>query len=612
MAHFYSRRYQTEKSAVFPCPRVTALEPAILDIRNLKTMELEPRDVLSVECSSNSRCKGHLMETPEGKILPPSFCVVDDFEVKDQRAYACKRYREGEISEDKFAEEMRNSLKGKQGLLRNKTLGVRPLLSIRGIASCDWALEKNEVRIPRLWAKKLCVPFRRSGDNTRSGVWSFRNASEKTTEFGILLRCPIAGDSSIQAVKIKVWDNFTIGVNPAMCAPLNLDFDGDEVHVMLVSGKESVEEIQNSMALEDLTTFDGYPQLSRSALPEEDVLDDFMLNTTLSMRELERYDYKSPLAKSTKAKEPSRSSFVTLTSRVNNYDIDELFNTWETSMSNMVRSHLTVSQGHTFMRQFAVASSCIDADESNLRIAWQGRNSIRVNYEETCTIRGIKNPFETTFYGFPGARLALRLSSKVFQQLLDLAKSKGTSSDTRLMMSLFASGDLDEEDRKYYLARKTSGSYDSRPLFKVFSSPKDIEEDYILIASTDMNEMSGIYDTNEVISSVMFLVRLVMKKMGVRGSDSEVLELAALIYHATLECDSPSLTSRSVTSFLSFTSNDALTSALCDNIGVLDLSIVDLSRAGTRAGRISSRNLYTAITLGNMEQLKKRTVLRLH
>lgn len=612
MSHLYIRRYQSENSPVFPCPRVRRLEPKTLQVDNLKTKELDPCDPLSLECEEDRRCKGHLFETPEGRILPPSFCVVDEFEVKDQRAYASQRYREEETSHAVFAEEIRNSLKGKRGLLRNKTLGLRPLVSLRAVASCDWSLRKQEVRIPRVWAKKLRLPYRASLGDSKSAIWSFRHMREDENEAGILLRCPIAGDSSIQPVEIGVWDGLTICVHPEMCAPLNLDFDGDEVHVMVLSGEESRKEIETLMRFKTLNAFDEYPSLVKAMLPSQRNSEDFMIGTTLSISELSDYDYLSPLAKGTKAKDTSRSSCVSLPDQVRALSIESMFERWETATSNIVTSHLTVSQGHTFMRQFAVASSSLEADESMLRVPWKGRASLEEHYEEPCTFRGITNPFSGDFYGYPGVRLALRLSSKVFQQLLDLAKSKGTSSDTRLMMSLIASADLEEDERNFYLAKRIDDKDSSAPLFQSFSSLESIPHNYLLVASSDIQTMKDLYDSGVVISSVMLLIKYVMRKMKVNGSNSEVFELATLIYHTMLECKESNLTSKSVTSFLSFTSNDALTSALCDNIGILDLSNLGLSRIGTRSGDINFKSLYTSIALGSFEYLKRRSILRLH
>ncbi|KAI5277392.1 hypothetical protein KEM54_005039, partial [Ascosphaera aggregata] len=116
-----------------------------------------------------------------------------------------------------------------------------------------------------------------------------------------------------------MWDNLTIGVHPEMCSPLNLDFDGDEVHVMIVTEETSKEEISKLASIDDLTAFDDGPSLLKETIlfPEnEETPDDFMVGTTLSFSELSKFDYKNPLAKMSKAKDASRESIVKLPERI--------------------------------------------------------------------------------------------------------------------------------------------------------------------------------------------------------------------------------------------------------------------------------------------------------
>ncbi|KAI5307077.1 hypothetical protein KEM56_004916 [Ascosphaera pollenicola] len=247
-SHFYIRRYQTWNSSVFPCPRVERLEIAPLNVENIDLIGVTSSNGITGECREDTHCFGHLVRGEDDRILPPSFCLVDDLEIKDERTYACQRYVRLESGHSEFSEEIRQSLR--------------------------------------------------------------------------------VGDSSVQAVRVKMWDNLTIGVHPEMCSPLNLDFDGDEVHVMIVTEETSKEEI----------TFDDGPSLLKETIlfPEnEETPDDFMVGTTLSFSELSKFDYKNPLAKMSKAKDASRESIVKLPERIRGNTINDFFSNWESSVSNI-------------------------------------------------------------------------------------------------------------------------------------------------------------------------------------------------------------------------------------------------------------------------------------
>ncbi|MCE5167547.1 hypothetical protein HAX54_009575, partial [Datura stramonium] len=130
--------------SVFPCPRVERLEIAPLNVENIDLIGVTSSNGITGECREDTHCFGHLVRGEDDRILPPSFCLVDDLEIKDERTYACQRYVRLESGHSEFSEEIRQSLRGKKGLLRNKTLGIRPLTSMRGVASCDWSLPKKE------------------------------------------------------------------------------------------------------------------------------------------------------------------------------------------------------------------------------------------------------------------------------------------------------------------------------------------------------------------------------------------------------------------------------------------------------------------------------------
>ena len=59
----------------------------------------------------------------------------------------------------------------------------------------------------------------------------------------LLVRCPAMTERSCQPVKIRFWSKNSIGVHPAMCKPLHLDFDGDEVHIFMATTNVAADEL---------------------------------------------------------------------------------------------------------------------------------------------------------------------------------------------------------------------------------------------------------------------------------------------------------------------------------------------------------------------------------
>ncbi|KAJ3021560.1 UNVERIFIED_CONTAM: hypothetical protein HDU68_009578 [Siphonaria sp. JEL0065] len=137
--------------------------------------------------------------------------------------------------------ELRDSLAGRRGVLKYRAGGISPMTAIRGVATCSWHEHETIVYVPRKWMDRMKVPYTDSSNDMISPKVQFRNA--KNGDRAILVRCPALSYESLQAVSIHAWHNDSIGVHPNYCDYLKLDFDGDEVHLLIVTNPMSVKEL---------------------------------------------------------------------------------------------------------------------------------------------------------------------------------------------------------------------------------------------------------------------------------------------------------------------------------------------------------------------------------
>lgn len=185
-----------------------------------------------------------------GLVSLPPFCTTDDDMIVDDRGRINRSLMNGDIEPHVYASIlMRSTLMGKKGMLRYECMGMRPLSSVRRVAVCNWSVSPHHrVLVPSVWMEKIKIPTTtRSKDGYSSPYWSFRSA--RSGGKALLMRCPSIFDTSVMGVEIISWDQAATGVHPAMCEFLNLDYDGDEVHIDVLDDALSVREIDRLIAL---------------------------------------------------------------------------------------------------------------------------------------------------------------------------------------------------------------------------------------------------------------------------------------------------------------------------------------------------------------------------
>lgn len=172
-------------------------------------------------------------------------------------------------------------LKGKEGRFRNNLSGKRVNFSARTTISPDPNIDINEVGVPEVIAKILTVPERvaeynierlrkhvlngtnypgasrvitkdgkvkRIFDNNKEGLAKALNIGDIVErhlmdgDIVVFNRQPSLHIISMMCHKVRVMDGKTFRINPAVCAPYNADFDGDEMNLHVLQSEEAVVE----------------------------------------------------------------------------------------------------------------------------------------------------------------------------------------------------------------------------------------------------------------------------------------------------------------------------------------------------------------------------------
>ena len=182
-------------------------------------------------------------------------------------------------------------LKGKEGRFRGSLSGKRVNFSARTVISPDPNLSVNEVGVPTRIAREMTVPVtvtpfnlevvreyvRRGSDNWPGANYVKRadgrrlkitdkNAAElaeqievgwkvdrqlKDGDIVLFNRQPSLHRMSIMSHFVRVMPHKTFRLNPAVCAPYNADFDGDEMNLHVPQTMEALAEARILMLVQE-------------------------------------------------------------------------------------------------------------------------------------------------------------------------------------------------------------------------------------------------------------------------------------------------------------------------------------------------------------------------
>lgn len=153
-------------------------------------------------------------------------------------------------------------IKGKEGLIRSKMLGVRSDYSGRAVIIVDPEMSLDTIGIPITMAEKLyelraLEKYGEHKDNAARLLSSNPYKKEKLREYVrevadyvVPGRQPTLYRLGIQGFKVKILEEgHAIVLNPLCTPAFNADFDGDQMHIDVPISKEAREEVEKLMLI---------------------------------------------------------------------------------------------------------------------------------------------------------------------------------------------------------------------------------------------------------------------------------------------------------------------------------------------------------------------------
>jgi hypothetical protein len=586
---FYVRRYIAEGGNCAVAPRVTELRISALRRENLRYVEWTPRAVTGSRCLLHKGCMGHLQGVSSSVIGVSPLVANESADVMDERAKLNTRFFEGNDDSDTYGRGIRSSLMGKRGLIRHSTMGFKPITSGRGVATCHWSEDPRRIYIPRTWMDRMRIPTRNSQGPLISPYFTFRNAVDG--DLAVLLRCPVMTADSVQPVRVYGWDQASIGVHPEMCDLLSLDYDGDEVHVAIVSGTESQNELLELETRKPSGKFDSShirSLYSHLKVGIKSSSQEFMAPSTMSVSQIGEMDYDSPIYALCRCKASSVEALrksLTGDSVVENFVSSSI-----TALNSMIESHLTVSKGYIFARQLKISSMQTRKFEGGFQTMWERRPSPE-------TWGGYTAPHLDRVYGFPGSRLASRIAGKIMQETLDAAKKQRVSkSPGGSILSMFGEG-----SNASYLVADSDGRVSMRG-----TQPRE-SEGLTLLATSSRSYISSVRSPNIRRKLCYTSLACMCEELGIPYSNDELSDLATAFYGSCLVDHGSAMASFRGVPFLSKTNCDFFTVAVTESLLPCDAEVEPEQREFRNSCGIDSP--IVAVCTGNMVRMQDRSIL---
>ncbi len=220
-------------------------------------------------------------------------------------------------------------IKSKEGRIRHNLAGKRTNFSARTVISPDPKIELNEVGIPKVVAMKLTVPervtewnaeylkkFVEAGPDVYPGSnyivrpdGKKKKISDETKEqlleefqpgfiverhlmdgdIALFNRQPSLHKMSMMAHRIRVLPGKTFRLNPAVCAPYNADFDGDEMNLHIPQTEEARAEAEVLMQVQTQIISPRYG-LSIIGCNQDAITGNYILTRYLELRREDAVD----------------------------------------------------------------------------------------------------------------------------------------------------------------------------------------------------------------------------------------------------------------------------------------------------------------------------------
>lgn len=192
----------------------------------------------------------------------------------------------GYVSKSDNTSSIITSISGKTGYFRGKLLGEDVTMFGRCVMTPSPQGSKIEdVYVPVDIGKSILIPviinrynisskkytlFTKEGikiSNYTIGDKCFRTLCNG--DIVILNRQPTLGIGSIVATSVKMWNNNSIGVHPALMSALRGDYDGDEVNIWALTKLDSIAEAKELLYVDKIIFDENNPNVPR-IMPTQD------------------------------------------------------------------------------------------------------------------------------------------------------------------------------------------------------------------------------------------------------------------------------------------------------------------------------------------------------
>ena len=234
---FTIKRMVKSGSRVAGTPSVVKVEWTPIKIQNLLTFEGTIEDAMSDKnCNIHDGCKGHLCTGNGAYLIPYGFAVGGEI-VSSDGSILNQAVIRGDKGASDISDHCFKRIATKRGIARKICNGCRPVNSFRLVASPE-KVPKGYIVIPKRVMERARFMY-----VSQDGMCKMRKLTE-----GMVItmgRCPSQGADSAPPMRVVMGQEGvdSVQVPIEVCRLTNLDFDGDEVYMVVPMSGASEREL---------------------------------------------------------------------------------------------------------------------------------------------------------------------------------------------------------------------------------------------------------------------------------------------------------------------------------------------------------------------------------
>lgn len=515
--------------SVSATPRVVKVVWTPLNIKNLDTFEATTSDAQSSSpCAHHKRCMSHLSIFDGTYMIPYGFAMGGEI-ISSDGSILNQSVISGDKSAADVAEFCYKRISTKHGLLRKSCNGCRPTNTVRLVAS---PLEGSVgiIEVPqRVMDRGLFTYI------SENGMCSTRKMVDG--EFVVVGRCPSQGPDSAIPMRVRRGEH---GVNSfrvchELCGPTNLDFDGDELYMVVSASRSSQLEMQEMWSrywlqaginrvfgrVEDVASANGLPDVVNPAIL-----------TTMTFKQMSEHTggdmYKDMMLKP----QSWSQMYAIMTSKV--YWKSYVERT-EQGVINTVMSRHGLAGPYGFMRMGMMLGTSVNMRDGTVVIDSKMSPDLPM-----MNIPRSHNPL-------PASTAMTKLTKIMYQQGIDLSKHGANKSKQPAINSLMSNDPMSyamgRSDYPQVMLLPSHIAYNSSNVYTNMSSiTKAFNSHYVLMRACEVvalvEEIDGVDLTDVERACVSFLLSfLSFNTQSVMKTDSvELMKKLGLDWYTSATC----------------------------------------------------------------------------